>query len=81
MLFLLVFLPIIAFIAILLGAPARLTAVAASALNLVLGIIAAFTWQNAGVQHGDRRGSGRVGGCGPRVKRKERNQGAEADDE
>ena len=49
MLFLLVFLPIIAFIAILLGAPARLTAVAASALNLVLGIIAAFTWQNAGL--------------------------------
>ncbi len=45
MLALLVFLPIIAFIAILLGAPARLTAVAASAVNLLLGIIAAFTWE------------------------------------
>ena len=47
MLALLVFLPIAAFIAILFGAPARLTAIAASALNLALGIYAAFTWQNA----------------------------------
>lgn len=45
MLFLLVFLPIAAFIAILLGAPARLTAIAASALNLGLGIYAAFSWK------------------------------------
>ncbi len=45
MLVLLVFLPIAAFIAILFGAPARLTAVAASALNLVLGIYAAFWWK------------------------------------
>ena len=35
MLALLVFLPIIAFAAILLGAPARLTAIAASAINLL----------------------------------------------
>ena len=45
MLALLVFLPIIAFIAILLGAPARLTAIGAAAANLALGIYAAFTWQ------------------------------------
>jgi len=45
MLALLTFLPIIAFIAILLGAPARLTAIAASAINLVLGIAAAFSWK------------------------------------
>ncbi len=45
MLALLVFLPIAAFIAILFGAPARLTAVAASALNLALGIYAAFWWK------------------------------------
>ncbi len=45
MLAILVFLPIIAFIAILLGAPARLTAIGAAAANLVLGIYAAFTWQ------------------------------------
>ena len=44
MLALLVFLPIAAFIAILLGAPARLTAIASSALNLALGIYAAFSW-------------------------------------
>jgi hypothetical protein len=37
MLAILVFLPIIAFIAILLGAPARLTAIGASAVNLALG--------------------------------------------
>ena len=46
MLALLVFLPIAAFVAILIGAPARLTAIAASTLNLALGIYAAFTWQN-----------------------------------
>ena len=43
MLALLVFLPIAAFIAILLGAPARLTAIGASAVNLVVGLYAAFT--------------------------------------
>ncbi len=46
MLALLVFLPIAAFIAILFGAPARLTAVGASAINLVLGLIATLTWTN-----------------------------------
>ncbi len=45
MLALLVFLPIAAFLAILLGAPARLTAIAASALNLALGTYAAFSWK------------------------------------
>lgn len=45
MLALLVFLPIVAFVAILLGAPARLTAIGASALNLLLGVWAAFTWK------------------------------------
>ena len=44
MLALLVFLPIAAFIAILLGAPARSTAVAAAALNLALGLYAACSW-------------------------------------
>ncbi len=43
MLALLVFLPIAAFIAILLGAPARRTAIGASAVNLALGLYAAFT--------------------------------------
>ena len=43
---LLVFLPIAAFIAILLRAPARFTAIAASVANLALGICAAATWQN-----------------------------------
>jgi NADH-quinone oxidoreductase subunit M len=47
MLFLLVFLPITAFIAILFGAPARLTAVAASAINLVLGLTAVFSWKSS----------------------------------
>ncbi|MEO7100954.1 MAG: NADH-quinone oxidoreductase subunit M [Luteolibacter sp.] len=47
MLALLVFLPILAFIAILFGAPARLTAIAASAINLVLGLFAAFSWHEA----------------------------------
>jgi NADH-quinone oxidoreductase subunit M len=46
MLALLVFLPILAFIAILFGAPARLTAIAASAVNLALGLLAAFSWQS-----------------------------------
>jgi len=41
MLALIVFLPLIAFIAILLGAPARRTAVAAAGINLALGIYAA----------------------------------------
>jgi NADH-quinone oxidoreductase subunit M len=45
MLALLVFLPLIAFIAILLGAPARLTAIGASVINLILGLVAAFTWK------------------------------------
>lgn len=47
MLTLLVFLPIVAFIAILFGAPARLTAIAASAINLILGLIAAASWKSA----------------------------------
>jgi NADH-quinone oxidoreductase subunit M len=41
----LVFLPIIAFVAILLGAPARLTTVGAAAINLALGLVAVFRWQ------------------------------------
>lgn len=43
MLAILVFLPIIAFIAILLGAPARLAAIGAAAVNLALGLASAFT--------------------------------------
>jgi len=43
MLALLVFLPVLAFLAILCGAPARLTAVVASVVNLALGIAAALT--------------------------------------
>ncbi len=46
MLAILVFLPIAAFIGILLGAPARQTAVAAAAVNLALGLIAAFSWSH-----------------------------------
>ena len=46
MLPILVFLPIAAFIAILLRAPARFTAIATSVANLALGIWAAATWQN-----------------------------------
>jgi NADH-quinone oxidoreductase subunit M len=46
MLPILVFLPIVAFIAILLGSPARFTAIAASVANLALGIYAAATWQH-----------------------------------
>ncbi len=49
MLALLVFLPLLAFIAILLGAPARLTAIAVAAVNLALGLAAAFSWQNSGL--------------------------------
>lgn len=47
MLALVVFLPILAFIAILLGAPARLTAVAVSAVNLVLGLYATVAWKSS----------------------------------
>jgi len=47
MLALLVLLPIAAFIAILFGAPARITAVAAAALNLALALVAACTWHCA----------------------------------
>ena len=47
MLALIVFLPIAAFIAILLGAPARLTAVGVSALNLALGLYAALSWHGS----------------------------------
>jgi NADH-quinone oxidoreductase subunit M len=43
MLAILVFLPILAFVAILLGAPARKTAVGASLINLALGIALAFS--------------------------------------
>ncbi|HEY8961333.1 MAG TPA: proton-conducting transporter membrane subunit, partial [Luteolibacter sp.] len=43
MLAVLVFLPVLAFLAILCGAPARLTAIAASVANLALGIAAALT--------------------------------------
>jgi NADH-quinone oxidoreductase subunit M len=48
MLALLVFLPLAAFLAILLGAPARMTAVGAVAVNLALGLYAACTWQCSG---------------------------------
>ena len=47
MLALLVLLPLAAFIAILLGAPARLTAIASAALNLALALYAACTWHCA----------------------------------
>jgi NADH-quinone oxidoreductase subunit M len=46
MLAIIVFLPLLAFAAILLGSPARQTAVAAAAANLVLGLWATFTWQS-----------------------------------
>jgi NADH-quinone oxidoreductase subunit M len=42
----LVLLPLLAFAAILLGAPARLTSIAAATANLALGLFAAATWQN-----------------------------------
>jgi NADH-quinone oxidoreductase subunit M len=44
MLAFLVFLPLVAFIAILLGAPARLTAISAAAANLTIGLYAAAKW-------------------------------------
>ena len=44
MLALLVFIPIAAFIAILFGAPARLTAIGAAAVNLALALYAAASW-------------------------------------
>ena len=47
MLALLVFLPILAFAAILAGAPARLTAIASSAANLALGLFATASWDKA----------------------------------
>lgn len=46
MLLLLVLLPIAAFLAILAGAPARKTAVAAGAINLILGLAATSSWQS-----------------------------------
>lgn len=49
MLALLVFLPIAAFIAILLGAPARLTAIGASVINLVLGLAVACSWNTSSI--------------------------------
>ena len=45
MLALLVALPILAFVAIVLGAPARLTAISTAALNLVLVLGSVFCWQ------------------------------------
>ncbi|WP_411827461.1 complex I subunit 4 family protein [Luteolibacter sp. AS25] len=45
MLALLVALPILAFIAILIGAPARLTAISACVLNLIIGLGSAFCWE------------------------------------
>ena len=45
MLALLVVLPILAFIAILLGAPARLTALGVSVLNFILGVGSVFCWK------------------------------------
>jgi len=47
MLLLLVLIPIAAFLAMLAGAPARKTAIAAGAANLVLGLWATFTWKSA----------------------------------
>jgi hypothetical protein len=46
MLALLVLLPLLAFVAILAGAPARKAALAAGAANLVLGLWAATSWEN-----------------------------------
>lgn len=46
MLALLVLLPLLAFVAILAGAPARKAALSAGAANLVLGLIAATSWEN-----------------------------------
>jgi len=47
MLVLLVLLPIAAFLAILLGAPARATAIGAAAVNLALGLYATCTWHDS----------------------------------
>lgn len=41
----LVFLPIVAFVAVMLGAPARLTTLATAAINLVLGLVAVYFWK------------------------------------
>jgi NADH-quinone oxidoreductase subunit M len=49
MLLLLVLLPLIAFVAMLAGAPARKAAIAAGAANLVLGLWAATSWKNDGL--------------------------------
>ncbi len=46
MLALVVFIPILAFLAILLGAPARTTAIGSSVINLALGLIAALSWKS-----------------------------------
>jgi NADH-quinone oxidoreductase subunit M len=46
MLTLLVALPILAFIAILLGAPARQTALGASGINLIIGLGSVFSWKH-----------------------------------
>ena len=46
MLAIIVFLPLIAFAAILLGAPARKAAVSAAGANLVLGLWATFSWKS-----------------------------------
>ena len=46
MLILLVALPILAFLAILFGAPARLTAIGAATLNLILGLGSIFCWES-----------------------------------
>jgi len=46
MLSILVFLPIIAAVAVMLGAPARQTSIAAAGANLALGLWAAFSWKN-----------------------------------
>ncbi|MBC7980743.1 MAG: hypothetical protein H7Y36_09300, partial [Armatimonadetes bacterium] len=46
MLTLLVALPILAFIAILLGSPARQTAIGVAALNFILGFASVFSWDD-----------------------------------
>ncbi|HEY1121899.1 MAG TPA: hypothetical protein VGE67_09870, partial [Haloferula sp.] len=46
MLLVLVLLPLLAFVAMLAGAPARKAAIAAGVANLVLGLWAATSWQN-----------------------------------
>lgn len=49
MLLVLVILPLLAFVAMLAGAPARKAAIAAGVANLVLGLWAATSWQNDGL--------------------------------